>query len=317
MHGMPGVSMMGVPLVPPGGGGPSGGMPGMESGLSGMSAGLPGMGAEANPMMGNAMMPNMAGSPGMMGGSPMMSMMTNPMMAMMGGMGCNPMMMMGMGCNPMMGAIMGGCMGAGAAEGGAVASKPASNPLSHGEKIDPKIVRLCKDFGVEERLMRKLNTVMERRPETFNDDLNAIREKMEGPPKVEIGVLISQLERGTFVASGSMPEELVSLVRKYQLDHRAAERLVESLRDRKDTRLKDIKDLDIRLQSAERPSGLLMKLLQGLDADGKLPPAPRSLGLPGSAGGHHSHRDRADSEDRKQYQRSRRSRSRRSRSRRR
>ncbi|CAK0862471.1 unnamed protein product [Prorocentrum cordatum] len=135
-------------------------------------------------------------------------------------------------------------------------------------------------------------------------------DKMEGPPKVEVGVLITQMEKGTFVARGSMPEEMVALVEKYKLDHRATERLVESLRDRKDTRRQDLKDLDIRLSSAERPSGLLMKLLQGLDADGKLPPAPRSLGLPGSAGGHHPHRDRADDEDRR-HNRDRRSRSRR------
>ena len=35
--------------------------------------------------------------------------------------------------------------------------------------------------------------------------------------------------------------------------------------------------------SAERPSGLLMTLLQGLDTSGRLPPPPRSLGLPVSS----------------------------------
>eukprot|EP00913_Durusdinium_trenchii_P013979 g13126.t1 len=46
----------------------------------------------------------------------------------------------------------------------------------------------------------------------------------------------------------------------------------------------DLKALDIRLSSAERPSGLLMTLLQGLDTTGKLPAPPKSLGLPGSYG---------------------------------
>merc|ERR1712228_1051914 len=43
----------------------------------------------------------------------------------------------------------------------------------------------------------------------------------------------------------------------------------------------DLRKIDMRLMSAERPSGLLMTLLQGLDLNGKLPAPPRSLGLPG------------------------------------
>merc|ERR1711879_114619 len=151
-----------------------------------------------------------------------------------------------------------------------------------GEKIDPQVERLCRDFSVEDRLMRKLNTVLMRRPETFFDDVATLRVKL-ALPRAEIGVLITQLEKGTFVGKGSAHPDILALSDKYKLDNRATERLVESMRLRKETRIKDLRDLDLRLASADKPSGLLMKLLQGLDMDGRLPPAPRSLGLSGSS----------------------------------
>mmetsp|Transcript_23083 Transcript_23083/g.64529 ORF Transcript_23083/g.64529 Transcript_23083/m.64529 type:complete len:407 (+) Transcript_23083:196-1416(+) len=266
-------------------------MTGGMAGIAGMGAGV--MGGMAGSMLPNAiMMGNLANS------------MLNPMMM------ANPMMMGGVAGMPNMAGMAGMTMGAvlpgmpnglasaaGVAEDGQVVA-PAK-PLVAEEKADPQVVALCRDFNVEDRLMRKLNNVLMRRPETIREDIVSLREKL-GAPRAEIGVLITQLEKGIFVSKSSMHPDLVALVDKYQLDNRASERLVESMARRKETRKQDLKDLDIRLASADRPSGLLMKLLQGLDQDGKLPPAPRSLGLPGSSRDH-SKRQLADEDNRRQH----------------
>jgi len=209
--------------------------------------------------------------------------------------------------NPMMMGMMPG-MGMPAAAPAASETQtatPASGTnsksgMTPGEKVDPQVASLCRDFRIEDRLMRKLNLVLMRRPETFRDDIVTLREKL-GAPRAEVGVLITQLEKGIFVTKGSMHPDLVALVNKYGLDNRASERLVESMAKRKETRKTDLQDLDIRLGSADRPSGLLMKLLQGLDQDGRLPPAPRSLGIPGSAGGSWE-RERERERDRKKQE---------------
>merc|ERR1719188_333055 len=168
---------------------------------------------------------------------------------------------------------------------------PAPAPIATEEgglPVDPQIRDLCRTFNIEERLMRKLNRVMLNRPESFDEDVQTLRERL-GEPRADVGVLITQLEKGLFVSVGCMPKPMVTLVRKYNLDDRASQRLAESMMKRKDTMDDDLKDLDVRLASAERPSGLLMTLLQGLDTTGRLPAPPRSLGLPSG----HRDRDRA------------------------
>merc|ERR1719356_493043 len=164
---------------------------------------------------------------------------------------------------------------------------PAPTPTKEeGLPVDPQIRDLCRTFNIEDRLMRKLDRVMKGRPEAFDEDVQTLRERL-GEPRADIGVLITQLEKGLFVSIGCMPKPMVELVKKYNLDDRASQRLAESMMKRKDTMKDDLKDLDVRLASAERPSGLLMTLLQGLDTSGRLPAPPRSLGLPSG------HRDRA------------------------
>merc|ERR1719296_155297 len=157
--------------------------------------------------------------------------------------------------------------------------------------------------------MKKLHTVMMRRPESFDEDIETLRRRLS-EPKADVGVLITQLDRGLFVSLGSMPHDMVQLVKKYNLDDRACQRLAESLMRREETMKEDLEELDVRLGSAERPSGLLMTLLQGLDLNGRLPAPPRSLGLQGGRGGRnfggHEPAAREDRErGRRQQQRSR------------
>merc|ERR1740129_2660112 len=141
------------------------------------------------PMPSGMMPAPMAACPGMMPG-PMM--MPNPMM--MGGMGM-PMMAGGM---PMMAGGM-PMMADGQAQ--AASTETVQPKMNLQSPINPSVRSLCANFGIEDRLMRKLNDVMMRRPETFEDDLQTLREKLS-VDRPDIGVLITQLDRGLFVGKG-------------------------------------------------------------------------------------------------------------------
>jgi len=222
--------------------------------------------------------------PGMMMMHPMMAM----MMSGMSGMG-------GMGGMMAPSGIMSAMKSSG--DGGAATSaSKAPTELA----VDPQIRDLCRTFNIEERLMRKMDRIMKQRPESFDEDILTLRDRL-GEPRSDVGVLITQLEKGLFVSLGCMPKEMVTLVKKYSLDDRASQRLAESMMKRKVTMKDDLRDLDIRLGSADRPSGLLMTLLQGLDTMGELPPPPKSLGLPTGRErdrGGHSHHLPADDRER-------------------
>lgn len=257
-----------------------------------------------NPMVSGMGMPT-AGFPSMM--NPMMA---NPMLAMnpmMAGAAMNPMAMMM--ANPMMNPMMQQMAMTGMGKDTPGDEVPTTAAKTD-DPIHPEVMALCRDYRVEDRLMRKLNLILQRRPETFADDIRTLREKLK-LPRAEIGVLMLQLERGSFVNQSSVGEDILKLVDKYGLDSRAKERLVESMSQRKATRAQDMAAIDERLVDAERPSGLLMKLLQSLDTEGKMPHKPGSG--PGVTSGH---RPPAEKEERKSRSRKRKSRSK-SRSRRR
>ncbi|CAE7468945.1 unnamed protein product [Symbiodinium sp. CCMP2456] len=91
----------------------------------------------------------------------------------------------------------------------------------------------------------------------------------------DIGVLITQLDRGTFGMRSNIHPDTMVVVNKYKLNDRATQHLVESMGKRQKTTQEDLNAIDARLASAERPSDLLPELLQVLDRHGKLPVAPK------------------------------------------
>jgi len=202
-------------------------------------------------------------------------MMMNPMMmgAAMNPMAMNPMAMNPMAMmapvNPMMQQMLA------AASADSSGNQSAKGNIDEAPPIHPEVLQLCNDFRVEERLMKKLNRILERRPETFADDIRTLRERLS-MPRAEIGVLMMQLERSSFVNNSSVGGDITTIVDRYGLDHRAKERLVESMYSRKETRAQDLAQIEERLADAANPSSLLMKLLQTLDTSGRLPIKPGS-----------------------------------------
>jgi len=258
-----------------GAGGMPGGMPG------GMHGGLGNMGNMAGMSMDP--MSNMGALSCGMGVGGM-----NPMMMMQSGV--NPMLMAQMqagGVNPMMQAAMstGGAATPLQQMTGAAAAQPATAPAT--AWIDPKVAQLCRHFTIDERVRKKLHDVMQTRGDTFDDDIDKLWEVMESAANENsnqkpLGVLlikINEMSKGTFMGMERMEQDIKDFVGKYSLDNRVANRLMKCMDERRDTRQADLEALDIRLSSAKHPAGLLVRLVEGLQETGKLPPAPRFLGL--------------------------------------
>jgi len=261
--GMPGAPMPGAPMT-------MGAMPGMPGAMPGM------------PMMGG-MMPMMGGMmPGAMPG----------MMPMMGGMmpGMNPMAMM------MMASAMQGSTASEKSEESARA--PADPPP---EPIDSRVRDICRHFNIDDKICEKLNKAMKTR-EDFDEDMQVlwhIMEKGARNNKKAVDVMlvkIREITNGTFIGKDLLDPDIKDFAWKYNLDDQLLHRLIKTMKKRGKHKKQDLKDMDERIGGAKHPSGLLVRMLEGLEENGKMPPAPGWLVQSGHGG---ARREPADAKDRK------------------
>jgi len=271
MPGMPGMPNMGS-MMP--GGMPGMVMPGMAPSMSGMPPGMtPGMPGMTPGMPG--MMPGMPGMPGMMPGmpgmNPSMPGMMNPMQMMM-----NPLMMAGMG-------------NAGMPAAAASAAAPTVAGPAVSDPVDPRVKALCKEFGLDEGITKKLHDVMKSR-EDYDEDIQALHQVMEKATrqgKKPLETMLTQMraiKANKFPGKDLLDKEIWEFALKYNLDDRVLLRLIEVLRTRKGTKSQDLRALDDRLGNAQQPTGLglLVRLIEGLEETGRLPSPPRRLGGSGT-----------------------------------
>mmetsp|Transcript_68815 Transcript_68815/g.149782 ORF Transcript_68815/g.149782 Transcript_68815/m.149782 type:complete len:253 (+) Transcript_68815:3-761(+) len=227
---------------------------------------------------------------GMSGMNPMMAAMQNGMNPMMAAMppGMSRMMMAGM--NPMMMMVNPAMFG--------MQGIPEAAQMQPQLNIDSRVRELCRHFDIEEKTTRKLNEALKTR-EDFDDCIQALWEQMEKAQasnrKASDVLLIKlrEIERGTFAGKHLLDPDIKAFSNKYELDDRVLNRLIEVVNGRNQKK-KDLDNLDARLDSAKRPAGLLMRLLEGLQERGRLPSPPRNLGLNLPPTGDSPERDRRD-----------------------
>jgi len=209
---------------------------------------------------------------------------------MMGGM--NPMMggmnpMMG-GMNPMMMMMMSNManMGGGSAEGGATPSGP---PAADQAPIDARVRAMCREYSIDPKTTRILHDVMTTR-EDYDEDLQALQmlvQRAVNKGKKPLDVMLSQIraiKSGLFPGKEILDKDIWAFTEKYDLDDRVLCRLIRTLTARPKERNDDLRQLDERLSSAQKPTGLglLVRLLEGLEETGRLPSPPRRLGGSGA-----------------------------------
>ncbi|CAE6966907.1 unnamed protein product [Symbiodinium sp. CCMP2456] len=248
---MPGCMPGGGPGAPGTPAGPGMPMMGMPMGMNNMTMnGMPGMGMP----MGMPMMGGMGGC-----GSMGMNGMGMPMMAM------NPMAMMNM-------AAMMKMMGPQEEE----TVEPRAPPP---DPIDPRVKDICRNFGIDDKICEKLNKAMKTR-EDFDEDMQVlwhIMEKGAQNNKKAVDVMlvkIREINNGTFIGKDLLDPEIKDFAWKYNLDDQLLHRLIKTMKKRKHHKSQDLKDMDERIGNAKHPSGLLVRMLEGLEENGKMPPAP-------------------------------------------
>jgi len=182
-------------------------------------------------------------------------------------------------------------------------SPPPPAPLGMKKnEIDPDIQELCDHYEIEERIAKKLHEQMDKRPDTFSDDLEKLWEvlKTARSPAGLLCVKIGEMETGTWVGKPKLDKEFEAFARRYSLDFDAKTKLADVLHLRQSTKREDLREIEKHLETASRPSAMVMMLLSKLRNGEKLPDPPRSAGSKGGSKG-----DRDSGSDRRDRDRSR------------
>eukprot|EP00930_Biecheleria_cincta_P029618 TRINITY_DN2057_c0_g2_i13.p1 TRINITY_DN2057_c0_g2~~TRINITY_DN2057_c0_g2_i13.p1 ORF type:complete len:160 (-),score=31.63 TRINITY_DN2057_c0_g2_i13:142-621(-) len=97
-------------------------------------------------------------------------------------------------------------------------------------------------------------------------------------------VKIRELCNGTFIGKDLLDPDIKDFVWKYNLDDQLLHRLIKTMKKRGKHKKQDLRDMDERIGNAKHPSGLLVRMLEGIEEHGKMPPAPGWLVQGGHAG---------------------------------
>jgi len=147
------------------------------------------------------------------------------------------------------------------------------------EKIDPEVQELAHHFKLDERITKDLDVQMKTRKQTFDDDLTALWEILEGArhPAGLLRVKIREMEEGSFRGTATPDRAVEDAAKKFNLDAQASAKLAEVL-GKRDDRKKDLRQICKHLELSNKPSSLVMLMLKDLRAglpvkDPEYPPA--------------------------------------------
>ncbi|CAK0882569.1 unnamed protein product [Prorocentrum cordatum] len=131
------------------------------------------------------------------------------------------------------------------------------------QTIDPEITELAHKFKLDERITRDLDVQMKKRQGTFEDDMKALWEILEGArnPAGLLRVKIREMEEGAFRGTATPDREVEDLAKKFSLDAQAAAKLAEVL-SKRDNRSKDLRQIAKHLELSNKPSSLVMLMLK-------------------------------------------------------
>lgn len=133
--------------------------------------------------------------------------------------------------------------------------------------IDTDVKELAHKFKLDERITKDLDVQMKQRKQTFDDDMRALWEILEGArnPAGLLRVKIREMEEGSFRGTATPDRDVEDVARKFNLDVQAAAKLAEALAKR-EGRVKDLKQLTKHLELSNKPSSLVMLMLKDLRA---------------------------------------------------
>lgn len=142
-----------------------------------------------------------------------------------------------------------------------------------GVRIDPDVAELCEHFTIEDRIMLKLNEVMQSRHDSFAGDMEKLWEELSHArsPAGLLMAKIRQIQDGSFVGKVKTPREVQRLIEKYRLDSDARTKLTGFICSRPDSQEKDLCEIEKRLENSGNPSATVMTMIVKLHRGEKLP----------------------------------------------
>lgn len=135
------------------------------------------------------------------------------------------------------------------------------------QAIDTEVQELAHHFKLDDRITKDLDVQMKRRSQSFDDDMRALWEILEGArnPAGLLRVKIREMEEGTFRGTATPDRDVEDLAKKFNLDAQASAKLAEVLGKRED-RKKDLRQIQKHLELSNKPSSLVMLMLKDLRA---------------------------------------------------
>jgi len=135
------------------------------------------------------------------------------------------------------------------------------------QAIDTEVQEMAHHFKLDERITKDLDVQMKRRRQTFDEDIKALWEILEGArnPAGLLRVKIREMEEGTFRGTATPDRDVEDLAKKFNLDAQASAKLAEVLSKRED-RKKDLRQIQKHLELSNKPSSLIMLMLKDLRA---------------------------------------------------
>merc|ERR1711971_207359 len=118
--------------------------------------------------------------------------------------------------------------------------KPSEETGGDSERwgTDPDVLELCEHFNCDKGKVEWLDETMKNRQATFEGDMLKLWECMGNArnPEAMLVMKIHEMEDGTFVGKPPPDKDLDALVKKYNLDSKAKEKLGEVLALRQETK---------------------------------------------------------------------------------
>jgi len=149
------------------------------------------------------------------------------------------------------------------------------------QTVDSEVTELAHHFKLDERITRDLDQQMKKRGGTFDDDMKALWEILEGArnPAGLLRVKIREMEDGTFRGTATPDRDVEDLAKKFGLDAQASAKLAEVL-SKRDDRKRDLRQVAKHLELSNKPSSLIMLMLKDLRAglNVKDPEYPAAVG---------------------------------------
>jgi len=132
-------------------------------------------------------------------------------------------------------------------------------------ELEPEVAELAEHFDIEDRCARALNEQMKRRRDTFDGDLQALWDILQGARKPSglLMVKVREMENGTFRGLAVPGGDLGQFCKKFKLDHQASCKLAEVMSKRDDPS-GDMAKIAKHLERSNKPSALMMLMLKDL-----------------------------------------------------